>query len=167
MKKLLLLPVIIFPYSLCLSAAASEIFSEYIAPDVFEALFILFALATPVCNVIFMVASRNDEPHELIRAALWVKLLHIPSYVAVFAFGVFASLMIFTTLPLILMLILFDCIILILSSSISVFALVKNAKKSKTLSVAALICQFFFCADVVSLIVLRLVSKKPKASTQN
>ncbi len=160
MKKLLLLPVIIFPYLLVLGLLLGELFPEDIAPIVFGVFVILFALATPICNIIFMIVSRNDNPLDLIRAALLVKIVHIPSYVIVFISGIVAAIMIFMTLPLILMFILFDCIVLFLSSSISVFALAKNVKNNKTLSIVALICQFFFCADIISLFILRLVSKK-------
>ena len=120
---------------------------------------VLFALATPICNIIFMILSRKDDPCELIRMAFLVKLIHIPAYIIIFIFGVIAAIMIFMTLPLILMLILFDCILLFFSSSISVFALAKNIKSNKILSVVALICQFFFCADVISLLILQFISK--------
>lgn len=166
MKKLLLIPVIIFPYLLTLGVLLGNLFPEAVAPIVFGVFIILFVLATPICNIIFIILSRKDDPYDLIRAAFLVKLVHIPAYIIVFIFGVIAAIMIFMTLPLILMLILFDCIVLFFSSSISVFALAKNIKINKILSVVALICQFFFCADIISLFVLRLVSKKqtPKTS---
>lgn len=160
MKKFLLIPTILFPYSLPLGVLISEPFSENLASVIFGTFIILFALATPVCNIIFMIISRNDDPHDLISTAFLVKLIHIPAYIIVFICGVIASIMIFMTLPLILMLILFDCLVLLLSSSISVFALTKNIKNNKLLSVVALICQFIFCADVISLFVLLIDSKK-------
>lgn len=160
MKKLLLLPLAIFPYSSVLGVLLSELFTEDAAPVVFGVFTLAFALASPVCNVIFMFLSRNDDPNDLIRTALVVKLIHIPSYIAVFIFGIYAALMIFMTLPLIIMLVLFDCTVLILSGSVSVFALAKNMKNNKFLSTAALVCQFFFCADIISLLVLRVASKK-------
>lgn len=159
MKKLLLIPCIIFPYSLVLSVLIGDLFPEDVAPIVFGVLIVLFAVLTPIWNVIFMIVSRKDDPGDLIRAALLIKLFHIPAYIIVFILGVVASIMIFMTLPLILMFILFDCIVLFLSSSISVFALAKNIKNNKVLSIIALICQFFFCADVISLIVLHTVSR--------
>jgi hypothetical protein len=56
----------------------------------------------------------------------------------------------------------FDYIVLLLSSSLSVFGLVKNMKNSEALSIVALICQFFFCADVISLLVVWILSKLQK-----
>lgn len=160
MKKLLLLPVMIFPYALLLGGLFSELFFEDLAPYVIGGVVGLFFLSAPICNIIFMIVSKNDDPHKLISSALLVKLVHIPSYVIVFLLGLITSIMIFFTFPLILMLILFDCIVLFFSSMISVFALVKNIKNRKALSMIALICQFFFCADVISLFVLWIVSKK-------
>ncbi len=162
MKKLLLIPVIIFPYIFALGALVGNLFSEDIAPIVFGVFTIFFALATPICNIIFMILSRKDDPYDLVRAAFLVKLVHIPAYISVFIFGAMAAIMIFMTLPLILMLILFDCIVLFFSSSLSVFALAKNIKNNKILSIAALICQFFFCADVISMFVLWIVSKNQR-----
>ena len=162
MKKLLLIPCIIFPYSLVLSVLIGDLFPENIAPIVFGVLIVLFAVLTPIWNVIFMIVSRKDDPGDLIRAALLIKLFHIPAYIVVFIFGVIAAIMIFMTLPLILMFVLFDCIVLFFSSSISVFALAKNIKNNKLLSVVALICQFFFCADIISLFVLWTISKNQR-----
>ena len=165
MKKLLLLPVIIFPYILVLGVLLGELFPEDIAPIVFGVFVILFALATPICNIIFMIVSKKDDPYKLIRMALFVKLVHIPSYVMVFLFGLVASLMIFMTFPLVLMCILFDVIVLLFSSSVSVFALVQNTKQVKALSIVALIFQFFFCADVISLLVLNGILKNRARET--
>ncbi len=160
MKKLLLLPVIIFPYSLVLGVLLGELFSEDVAPIIFGIFTAFVVLLAPICNIIFMIVSRKDNPYSLLRAALLVKLVHIPAYVCIFLMGIVAALMFFMTFPLILMFILFDCIILLLSSSISVFALAKNIKNNKILSVVALICQFIFCADVISLFVLNHITKK-------
>ena len=64
MKKLLLLPLAIFPYSSVLGVLLSEIFTEDAAPVVFGVFTLAFALASPVCNVIFMFLSRNDDPND-------------------------------------------------------------------------------------------------------
>ena len=122
----------------------------------------LFFVLPMVCNIIFMIVSRKDDPRKLMLAALLVKLVHIPAYVMVFLFGVGAALMIFFTLPLILLLVIGDYVVLLISSSISVFAIAKNVKGNKMLSLIALFCQFFFCADVISLFVLWRASKKTK-----
>lgn len=166
MKKLLLLPAMLFPYSFVLGFIFSEGYaggdSAMVALAVFVGVFLILPFA---CNIAFIILSRKDEPYKLIQSALIVKLVHIPSYVIIFVMGLISSLMIFMTLPLIIMFILFDYMVLITSSFISVFALAKNIKNNRIPSVIALICQFFFCADVISLFVLRIVSKKQSKSS--
>ena len=162
MKKLLLIPAMLFPYSFVLGGIASDGYANIDSDLEAYILIGLFFILPLVCNIAFIVFSRKDDPYKLISSALIIKLVHIPSYVIIFVMGLISSLMIFMTLPLILMLILFDYIVLITSSFISVFALAKNIKEKKTLSILALICQFFFCADIISLFVLWIISKNQK-----
>ena len=162
MKKLLLLPAMLFPYSFVLGGILSDGFANVDSDLEAYILIGLFFILPLVCNMAFIILSRKDDPYKLISSALIVKLVHIPSYVIIFVMGLISSLMIFMTLPLILMLILFDYIVLITSSFVSVFALAKNIKEKKTLSILALICQFFFCADIISLFVLWIISKNQK-----
>lgn len=157
MKKLLLLPTMLFPYFFVLGESEDDLQLEKIL--VFGGLFLALSL---ICNVIYMVLARNEEPCKLLGAALLVKLIHIPAYVMIFFYGAVASLMFFMALPLIIMYVVFDYIVLLLSSSLSVFGLVKNMKNSEALSVVVLICQFFFCADVISLLVVWILSKLQK-----
>ena len=163
MKKLLLIPAMLFPYSFVLGFVFSEGYansdSAIFALAAFVGLFLILPFA---CNITFIILSRKDEPYKLIQSALIIKLVHIPSYVIIFVMGLISSLMIFMTLPLILMFILFDYMVLVTSSSISLFALAKNIKNNKILSIVALICQFFFCADIISLFVLWIISKNQK-----
>ncbi len=156
MKKWLLVPAMAFPYALVAGFVLSLGFGDY-ALLVYVGLFLLLPL---VCNIAFCVSAKNADPREIISMALLVKLLHIPVYIVVFLFGAAASLMVIFTFPLILAAILFDCLTLFISSTVSVFALVKNIKINKKLSLIALVCQFFFCADVISLLVLDHIQKR-------
>ena len=161
MKKLLLIPAIFFPYSFVFGFLISESYSaEDFAIYILLGFVALFLFLPLICNTIFIILSRNDDPRKLLRVAFIVKIVHIPSYVIIFLLGLGASIMFFMTFPLILMFVLFDCLVLFISSSISVFALAKNIKNNKSLSIVALVCQFIFCADVISLLVLQIVSKK-------
>lgn len=157
-KKLLLIPAMLFPYTFVLGLGLEEPFSN--GDYALLGFVMLFFVLPMVCNIIFMIVSRKDDPRKLMLAALLVKLVHIPAYVMVFLFGVVAALMIFFTLPLILLFVIGDYVVLLISSSISVFAIAKNVKENKMLSLIALFCQFFFCADVISLFVLWRASKK-------
>lgn len=163
MKKILLIPTMLLPYSFILGLLTSEIFPEDMASYVFALFDSLFFAAALICNVIFIILSRKDDARTLIGVSLLIKLIHIPSYIAVFIFGAVAAIMIFMTFPLILMLILFDCVMLFFSSTISVFVLAKNIRNNPAVSTVALICQFFFCADVISLIVAYFVSRKRRS----
>ena len=158
MKKRLLVPAMTFPYLFVVGFVLAFAFSNYL--PVFFALIALLLVLPLACNIAFCVSAKNADPREIIRMALLVKLLHIPSYIIVFLFGAAASLMFIFTFPLILASILFDCLTLFISSTVSVFALVKNAKINKKLSLIALVCQFFFCADVISLLVLDHIQKR-------
>ena len=163
MKKLLLIPAMLFPYSFVLGFVFSEGYSNgdsaIFALGVFIGLFLVLPFA---CNIAFVILSRKDEPCKLIHSALIVKLVHIPSYVIIFVMGLISSLMFFMTFPLILLFVLFDYMVLLTSGFLSVFALAKNIKENKVLSVLALICQFFFCADVISLFVMWIISKNQR-----
>ena len=145
-----------FPYALVVGFVFSLGFEDY-ALLVFIGCFLLLPF---VCNIAFCISAKNADPYELVQMALLIKLLHIPAYIIVFCFGAAASLMFIFTLPLILAAIIFDCITLFISSTISVFALIKNMKNDKKLSAVALVCQFFFCADVISLLVLDHIQKR-------
>ena len=155
MKKILLVPAMAFPYALVGGFVVSLVFGDY-ALLAYISLFLILPIA---CNIAFCITAKNADPYELVKMALLVKLLHIPAYIAVFLFGAAASIMFIFTFPLILAAIIFDCITLFISSTISVFALAKNSKINKKLSLIALVCQFFFCADVISLLVLDHIQK--------
>ena len=163
MKKLLLIPEILLPYAFALGLLMSNLSdNDDQAELIFGIVITILFIAPPICNVIYVITTRNDDPYPLLCSALLVKLVHIPAFIIIFAFGLMASLMIFMTFPLILMLIAFDYFILLSSSFISVFALVKNLKNSKTVSVLALICQCIFCADVISLTVAWITARNHK-----
>ena len=165
MKRLLLIPVMLLPYSVPLAYFASKPLSEDAAAILFCSIPAVCFISAPVCNVVYMILSRKTDARALIRDALLVKLVHVPAYVIIFIGGSIAALMIFFTLPLILMLVLFDSIILLCSSMLSAFALIKHIRHAKMLSIIALICQFIFCADVISLLMLHLLQVKETRST--
>ncbi len=166
MKKLLLLPVALYPYLFILWLAIMNFLaSTEQTPLALVISFIFLALPT-VCNIIYMVLSRKEDAHKLLGQALLVKVIHIPSYVLIYLFGLGASLMIFMTFPLIIFLVLFDFLILLSSSMISIFALAKNARNMPALSIIALVLQHTFCADIISLFIVRRISKKRKKALE-
>ena len=175
MKKWKLVPTAIFPYVLVLILAA-----YFILGNTSEAHFaalkqnmayigigvLAWLLAAIALNVSFMVSAKNADSAALIKTALIIKCIHIPTYVLIYALGIVLGLMFFMTLPVILFLILLDLITLCLSNMISIYAIIKGMKqKGVTVSlVISLICQCFFCADVISLFVLNLIIRKKNHS---
>ncbi|MGI5959688.1 MAG: hypothetical protein ACOX60_09775 [Massiliimalia sp.] len=171
MKKALLIPAMIFPYLVVLFFICYFIFGNL--SDQFSQIFlkqmewvgvgILLMLAGAVlCNIIFMVSSRTADSAEILKAALLLKCIHIPTYLVLFLFGLILGMMFFITMPLILFLVFLDYITLVLSSMVSVYALARSLR-DKTLGTGlfllGLICQFLFCLDVISLLIFVLQTK--------
>lgn len=174
MRYLLLIPTAFFPYFPVIVMLAVNAFfpegelpvepvdSEMIMGIAEIMLFILWLVLPIICNVIFMILSRKSNPRNDITAVLIVKLVHIPAYVVIFIFGIFLGLMFFMTLPLIILLILFDCFTLCLSSMLSIFVSAKNIKNNTASSIVTLVLQLFFCADVISFFILFCITRKNK-----
>lgn len=162
MQKLLLIPSAIFPYTVCLWLGygfVSGNFTNHVM-TVLEVSCLVCAVLSVLCNILFMIFSRNQSACSLRKTALLLKIIHIPSYVLIFALGFMMGLMLFMTFPFIIILVILDCITLFIGSMISVFALIKKMNSDAAVSVLAIVCQFIFCADVISLYVLNRLEDK-------
>ena len=173
MRRLLILPVAAYPYLfvfdllICgiLSALCTPLGNNEVTNYILFAYFIIVLLRTPVCSILYLRLTRG-QTEKTLKAALLSKLLHIPAYTVIFIFGLIAGLMFFMTFPLILMMILFDLSMLWNSSLVSVVALVRCLREEnqptsyRLFLIVAIICQFFFCADVISLLVIHHQQKK-------
>lgn len=164
MKKLLLLPTVIFPYMLCFccGSLSNEIITVIaIAAGV-------TGVAAIVCNIVYIFATKNTSPTELIKTAFWVKVCHIPTYVIIYIIGVILGLMFFMTFPIIIFLILIDLITLWLSGMISIYSIIRGFKEksifSKAVLIVSLILQFMFCADIITMFILYLKAVKAEKS---
>jgi len=163
MKKLLLIPTAVFPYSFCLLLACGFFVSW--SDFLFNALGILCFLCFIfgiICNIVFMILSRKEDSKDLLMIALLLKMIHITPYILIFGLGLIMGFMFFMTFPFIIFLVFIDCITLFLSGMISVFALIKNLKKNCSVSLVTMICQILFCIDIISLFILNLDSIKEK-----
>lgn len=165
MKKLLLLPTIIFPYVVCLFLGYMLIPND-ITDTMYKvfAVFLIIVLAISfVCNLIYIFIVKDKSPYELLKTALLVKIIHIPTYILIFILGLIMGMMFFMTFPLIIFLVLVDLLTLWLSGIISIHSISKVLKETKSCSkpvlVFAIICQFIFCADVISLFVVKSLTK--------
>ncbi len=165
MKKLLLIPTTIFPYTVCLCIGYGYNFGWSDTPIAILGILSLVTLVLSfVCNLIYIFTTLKEPADKILNTAFIIKAIHIPSYILIFILGFILSLMFFMTLPFILFLILVDLITLWLSGMISIYSIAQSLKKdglcAKPLLIIAMICQFFFCADIISLFVVKLVMKK-------
>ena len=168
MKKCLLIPTLIFPYIVCLCLGYGFVAQSF--SNVTIKVVGILALATLVlsfiCNLIYIFASKKEYATDLLKTAFLIKVIHIPTYILIFVLGVIMGLMVFMTLPLIILLIVIDLLTLWISGMISIHALIKSLKEGemcpKALFVIALVCQMFFCADIISMLVIRIVIRKNK-----
>lgn len=168
MKKLLLIPTAIFPYIFCIGG---YLILQFGLSDYFVAIWGCFLLICAVLaiafNIAFIVCSRKQQPTELLKTALILKLIHIPTYVLIYILGFFMGLMFFMTFPLILFLVFVDGVTLVLSSIISVYALIKNLKNNATISILSILCQIIFCVDVIALTIVFFATKRQITTEQN
>lgn len=165
MKKILLLPTIFLPYTFCLifgyiSANQNMSYNTEIS-FIIPLITLFFSF---VCNSIYIFTTKNISATQILRTALIIKAIHIPAYILIFLIGAIMGLMIFMTLPFILFLVLIDFIFLFMSGMISIYAHIKALKEKQicpsALLIISLICQAFFCADIVSLFVINIIAKK-------
>ena len=162
MKKLLfLIPTVIFPYLFCgglligFGAGWGDAFVK-----IWAIILVACVALSLVFNVIYMVLSRKQDAHHLVKVALIIKLLHIPTYALIFVFGLLMGFMFIMTFPFILFLVYIDCLTMVLSGMISVFALIKSFKNNRLVSILTLVCQPFFCVDIISLFIANCILKK-------
>lgn len=169
MKKLLLLPTMIFPYLVCLLFVLYPLRLKFsFLTDAYFGYYALFLVvlffAAFICNIIYIVSSANDDHKGLLKYAFIVKAVHIVPYIFNFLLSLLMTITIFT-FPLILLFMFLDFLFLWLGNMISIFALTKLLKQEelKSLAVPALICQVFYCVDVISLFVtfLKVRDQKP------
>lgn len=168
MKKYLwLIPAAAFQYTFCTWLSycfLSMHFTGSIISTALGYLCVFCFFAAIICNIIFMIAVRKEEPRRIVIAAFILKLIHIPTYILIFAIGCMMGIMWFMTFPFILFLIAVDILTMFISGMVSVFSVARNAKGNAASSVLTIICQFVFCLDVISLSVftLKCVLKKPE-----
>jgi len=112
----------------------------------------------------YIIFTKEKNAYELLKTAILIKIVHIPTYILIFILGFFMGLMFFMTFPIIILLVAVDLITLWISGMISVYSVAKALKQGglcpKPLLIIAMVCQFFFCADIISLFVINFIAKK-------
>ena len=168
MKKLLLIPTTIFPYTVCLCLGYGFIAQSFsnTTIEIFGILALVTLALSLVCNFVYIFSTLRKPAEELLKIAFIIKAVHIPTYILIFILCVLMGLMFFMTFPFILFLIFIDLVTLWISGMISVYSIAKSLKESglcsKSLLIIAMVCQFFFCADIISLFVVRIAITKRK-----
>ena len=165
MKKILLIPTMLFPYTVSLFLLHNFIFSwaETKTYNFLSNLCVGCLVAALICNIIFIIISFSSKNKDkFLFDSLIVKLIHIPPYIFIFILGAFMGMMFFMTFPFILGLVVIDVLTMVLSSMISIFALLRNVKNHKLLYFLSIALQFFFVLDVVSLALVSYTVFKEK-----
>lgn len=80
MKKILLLPTMLFPYLVCLCLGYGFVgsFADGVAVVLAIVALITLILAF-ICNLIFIFATKNKTATELLKTAFLIKAIHIPT----------------------------------------------------------------------------------------
>lgn len=119
--------------------------------------------AVIVAAVFFALALlKKWDSLFLSKAAMIIKVIHIPAYIAIFVLGVLFSVTVWlwAVVPILAFL---DYVFLLMSGSITVAAVINSVKEGRSelrKNIWIIICQFIFCADVVAAAVLYFRSKK-------
>jgi len=168
MKKLLLIPTLIFPYMVCLCLGVVLNFNNIpnTTVEIFGVVLLFLYLISFICNLVYILTTRAESYDVLLKNAIIIKLFHIPTYVAIFILGFFMGLMFIMTFPLNMVLVNIDLLTLWISGMISIYSIAKSLKTcefcSKPILIIAIICQFFFCLDIITLLVVITTIKKNK-----
>lgn len=165
MKKILLIPTILFPYLILFCMFC--IFSGFLMEELFQgfAPVMLFYLAVwfivaLICNAIYIAISavKKCDTTELLKTNMIVKIAQIPAYIAIFVLGVLCIMTIFT-IGFTLFFIIFDLVSVFLSGTIG-FGAVMTAKEKPPQFILLALSQFVLCIDLPLSIVTFLLSKK-------
>lgn len=177
MIKHLLIPLILFPYTLLLALCClfSDFLREMLLRNNILALLLplifCFALSC-ACALTFCIGSiRNKSPgREMAKRNMLVKLWQIPAYLVIFACGWIACLFSIWGGGFILAFFLYDCATIAMSGLIGAAAVIRNFREHRLTAARALLLgwlQFVFCADIIACILLYLHAKRQPPYPQN
>ena len=166
MKRfLLLIPVMIQPYIL-LFALYSIFINQYIVERFFggNGLWLLFVIFVTIvisfiCTLVYIpfCLAKGWGARQTAFFNMLIKLVQIPAYL-----GVLFFLTIFTY-AFSVFFVLFDCITIFLTGLVGLTAnlrLYKERKCSGSFAALNSVCQFVFCIDVISAVIVYICSRK-------
>ena len=170
MKKYIpCLPIILFPYLIGIILLC--IFKGSIITNTFYsliiALIVLYIISFICAVAVFITGiAGKRKSSELLRMNMVIKLIHIPAYMLIFAFGLICSLTIFTV-GITIVLVLLDGMTIALSGLIGLSGIVRGFRENRITKQRAVIhsiLQFIYCVDVInSIILFKTIKKAEKA----
>lgn len=167
---LLSLPVILLPYTLLL--ALHCLFTGFLMETVFRSNGYLLMLALAVCAlaagactlaVCIAALARRAPGRQMAGLTVLIKLCQIPAYLVIFGLGLLSLLLSVWGLGFIIFFVCFDCVTIALSGLVGATAALRCAREHRLRTGAAVllgVCQFVFCVDVVTCIVLYFRSRQ-------
>ncbi len=171
MKKILLIPTVLFPYLILFCMYC--IFSGFLMEELFQSFapvmliyVLIWLIVALLCNVIYIVIStvRKEDTVKLLKTNMIVKIAQIPAYIAIFVLGVLCFMTIFT-IGFTIFFMLFDLVSVFLSGMLGFSAIIFSKEKRTPLFIVLGLLQFVMCVDVPLSIVIFVLSKnlnKPK-----
>lgn len=161
----------IFPYFFLFAACC--MFNNFLEENLFGGsviynifyIAVLFVAAL-ICSIITIIicSVKKVESEKILQINLIVKLIHIPTYIAIFIFGILCLITIFT-MGFSLAFVVFDLLTIILSGLVGLTGIIRSRKENKLPKRSAIllgILQFVFCADVICAIIAYVTVKNSK-----
>lgn len=160
------LGVMAFIFSMGRVPASSWIMEHLFNDNIFYfvLVFLVYLLVATVLGVICFVKSIREkwEPVSLAKTVMWIKLIQIPAYVAIYVLGVVMAITLFT-IPFAFVLFLLDCLAVAMTGLMNLSAVIGAYREGKTTlkkSWWVIVLQGIFCADVVASVIFYRMLKK-------
>jgi hypothetical protein len=169
-KRILPILLLISPYLYILIAIIGIAHSTLnIMPElIFIHLCMVIVIFIPNVIYAFVLVAHRENSDVLLFWDMLLKVCNIPIYIMVFIAGFFTGLLGPFSIPLMLLLVIFDYLILLPSTMYGVGGLIQARREGKIMKKTAIInsiLHFFFFTDVISAIIIFYKQKVNKKQT--
>ncbi len=170
-KKLLFIPVVLYPYLVLLSALlffGGERFFKIPMDAGMISAFFIFVLSPSVVfwatiAILILCTKKRFRPGEMSKWVMIIKLVQIPAYIGVFVMGLFCFITIFTV-AFSFLFFWADCFSILMTGVLGLSSIILDVKDKRApltaKTVILAILQFVFCADVVAAVIHYIEIKK-------
>ncbi len=170
MKKYIkLLPLIVFPYAYLILFLLINFVPVAFARNsggvlilALTAVYLLLTVVSTICGSV-SAAKSGITPYAAAKLNLTVKALQIPAYIFHFLLGLAGTIMSVWGIGLVIFAVLIDIMSIILTGIHAVGCIVKIGKENIILkghAVIAGICSFIFCIDLITAVILLILTRK-------